>query len=459
MIGMKVTLRVRMGAHDAHYAGELVDGARMLALFGDVATELLIRLDGDEGLFRAYESVEFLAPVFSGDYIEATAELVDVGNTSRKMRFEARKVIANVRGVGLPPSAADVLVEPIVVCRATGTCVTPKAMQRKPRELYVPQLPVGPAPSQKQTVVVTPDSAGSTPPRTLASLEQHAPEVILTAAIVGAEVTREHTPHLPITPDEIADEAARCREAGAAVIHLHVRNDDGTPTQSRDRFAATIERIRAKTDCIIQVSTGGAIGMTIDERAQPLLCTPEMATLNCGTLNFGDDVFVNTRPQIKDLADRIRKAGAVAELECYEVGHVEEALALAEKGLVAKPLHFQFVMGVPGGIGATEQNLRYLISLVPRGATWGVAAVGRFQQPITELAMRLGGHARVGLEDNIYLTKGVLSEGSAPLVARAAAYARSLGRAPVEPDRARTLLLGAGPGRTVEMPRHPGGAT
>ncbi len=107
MIGMKVTLRLRMGAHDAHYAGELVDGARMLALFGDVATELLIRLDGDEGLFRAYESVEFLAPVFAGDYIEATGEIVAIGNTSRKMQFEARKVISNVRQNGVPPSAAD----------------------------------------------------------------------------------------------------------------------------------------------------------------------------------------------------------------------------------------------------------------------------------------------------------------------------------------------------------------
>src|SRR5215471_871011 len=117
MIGTKVTLRVRMSAHDAHYAGELVDGARMLALFGDLATELLIRLDGDEGLFRAYESVEFLAPVLAGDYIEATAELVQLGNTSRKMRFEARKVITNARRPGMPASAAEVLAEPVVVCK------------------------------------------------------------------------------------------------------------------------------------------------------------------------------------------------------------------------------------------------------------------------------------------------------------------------------------------------------
>ncbi|MDB4935260.1 MAG: 3-aminobutyryl-CoA ammonia-lyase [Labilithrix sp.] len=438
MIGTKVTVRLRMGAHDAHYAGELVDGARMLALFGDVATELLIRLDGDEGLFRAYENVEFLAPVFSGDYIEATGELVAIGTTSRKIRFEARKVIANVRERGMAPSAADVLPDPVVVCRAIGTCVTPKEMQRKPKGLYVTALPAGQPPAPG--AVVTPQSEGGGP-RTLPTLEKHAPEVILTAAIVGAEITREQTPYLPITPQEIADEAARCREAGVAVIHLHVRNDDGTSTQSKERFGEAIERIRQKTDCIIQVTTGGAVGMSIEERVGPLACNPEMATLNCGSLNFGDDVFINTRPQIKEIAQRLNASGAIAELECYEVGHVEEAIALAEKGIVKRPLHFQFVLGVPGGLGASERNVRFMASLIPDDASWAVAAVGRHQQPMTELAMRLGGHARVGLEDNIYLSKGVLSEGSAPLVARAAAYARSIGRTPVDPARARAILL------------------
>ena len=131
MIGMRVTLRLRMSSHDAHYAGELVDGARMLGLFGDLATELLIRLDGDEGLFRAYEQVEFLAPVFSGDYIEATGEIIRVGQTSRQMRFEARKVIRAAPELG--ESAAEVCVPPVVVCRASGTCVTPKDKQRVKR--------------------------------------------------------------------------------------------------------------------------------------------------------------------------------------------------------------------------------------------------------------------------------------------------------------------------------------
>lgn len=429
MIGSKVTLRLRMSAHDAHYAGELVDGARLLAIFGDLATELLIRLDGDEGLFRAYETVEFLAPVFAGDFVEAAAEIVAVGNTSRKIHFEARKVISNVRSAGLAPSAAEVLDDPVVVARAVGTCVTPKELQRKPRELYMPGLPAGPVPDAEPIV---------TPPETSPD------DVILTAAIVGAELTRAQAPHLPITPQEVADEAARCREAGAAIIHLHVRDAGGKNTQSSARFAEVIDAVRRKCDCVIQPSTGGAVGMSIEERSGPLACKPEMATLNCGTINFGDDVFVNSRPDIRALAVKMRASGAVPELECYEVGHVEEALALAAEGVIGKPLHFQFVLGVKGAIPAREDVVQYLRSLVPAEATWAVAATGRFQQPMTELAMRLGGHARVGLEDNIYLSKGVLAEGSAPLVARAAAYARSIGRSPADPSRARQLLGLAG---------------
>jgi 3-keto-5-aminohexanoate cleavage enzyme len=426
MIGTSVTLRVRMSAHDAHYADELVDGARVLALFGDLATELLIRLDGDEGLFRAYESIEFVAPVFAGDFIEATAELLAIGNTSRKIRFEARKVLCNVRAPGVAPSAADVLAEAVVVARAVGTCVVPQELQRKPRELYLPGLPAGPPPTAP--AIVTPDARAA------------AGDVVLTAAIVGAELTRSQTPYLPITAQEVADEAARCREAGAAIIHLHVRNDDETNTQASDRFAQVIEAIERKCDCIIQPSTGGAVGMTVDERAGPLACRPPMATLNCGTVNFGDDVFVNSRPDIRKLAAKIRAAGAVPELECYEVGHVEEALTLAAEGAISAPLHFQFVLGVKGAIPAREDVVYFLRSLVPNEATWAVAAVGRWQQSMTELAMRMGGHARVGLEDNIYLGKSILSEGSAPLVARAAAYARSIGRQPADPTRARAML-------------------
>jgi|HubBroStandDraft_1064217.scaffolds.fasta_scaffold89439_2 3-keto-5-aminohexanoate cleavage enzyme len=424
-----------MGAHDAHYAGALVDGARILALFGDLATELLVRLDGDEGLFRAYETVEFLAPVFAGDFIEASAELVAIGATSRKMRFEARKVISSVRSrwdfetqpTNSSPSAADLLPEPIVVARAVGTCVVPRELQRKPRELYLPGLPPGPQPGL--SAIVTPAQAAS----------RGAP-LILTAAIVGAELTRAQTPYLPFTAAEVADEAARCREAGAAIVHLHVRTDLGKSTQSTERFAEVIDAIRATCDCIVQTSTGGEVGMSLDERTGPLGCRPEMATLNCGSINFGDDVFVNSRPDIRKVAQRIRASGAVPELECYEVGHVEEALSLLAEGEVSAPLRLQFVLGVRGAIGARDEALLWMRSMVPGDATWGVAAIGRAQQPMTELAMRLGGHARVGLEDNIFLSRGVLAEGSAPLVARAAAYGRSIGREVMDPAGARKLL-------------------
>jgi len=264
-------------------------------------------------------------------------------------------------------------------------------------------------------------------------------EVILTAAIVGAEVTREQTPYVPITAAEIAAEARRCCDAGASVIHLHVRNPDGSPSQDAGLFREAIEAIRAVSDVVIQASTGGAVGMSVDERCGPLACRPEMATLNCGSVNFGPDVFINTRPQIREIARRIQAAGATPELECYEVGHIEEALGLARDGLVSG-LHFQFVLGVPGGIPAREDVLKFLVTQVPAGATWGCAAVGRHQRPMTELALRLGGHVRLGLEDNIYLDRGVLAEGSAPLVARAAVYAREMGREPVNPARARALL-------------------
>jgi 3-keto-5-aminohexanoate cleavage enzyme len=425
------TVRLRMSSHDAHYAGELVDGARMLALFGDVATELLIRHDGDEGLFRAYDAIEFLAPVFAGDYVEAYGEIVEVGRTSRKMRFEARKVAGNVRKPGVPASASEIYDPPIVVTRASGTCVVPLELQR--RHADRPKLEGGapprlPEPAHK----ALPPHVGEKP-------------LIVTAAIVGAEVTRAQNPHVPFTPDEVAAEARRCRDAGASIIHLHARTDDGRSTQDKERFRRLIEAIRATTDVVVQVTTGGAVGMSIEERCGPLLLrpAPEMATLNCGTINFGDDVFVNTRKEIRDVAARIFEAGAVPECEVYEVGHLDEALALHKENRLSPPLHVQFVLGVPGAMGARESTLRFMVEELEASGlphSWGVAAVGRHQRPLTELAVRMGGHARVGLEDNVYLDKGVLAQGSAPLVERLVKYSEQMGRKVADPATARAML-------------------
>src|SRR5438067_10727861 len=179
------------------------------------------------------------------------------------------------------------------------------------------------------------------------------------------------TPHLPLTAEELAEEAVRCQEAGASVIHLHVRREDGTPTQDRGLFQKALDAIRGRTDVIVQTSTGGAVGMTADDRAQPLECAPppEMATLNAGSLNFGDDVFLNPFPLVREFAARMRAKGIAYELECYDVGHVEACLRLAAEGVISLPAPFDFVLGVRGGIQASVEHLRFLIPMIPPGGT------------------------------------------------------------------------------------------
>jgi 3-keto-5-aminohexanoate cleavage enzyme len=263
---------------------------------------------------------------------------------------------------------------------------------------------------------------------------------VITAAICGAETTRAQTPYLPITAAELAEEAARCAAAGATVIHLHVRKDDGTPTQDRALFQKAIDAIRARCEVIVQTSTGGAVGMSADERAQPLECGPEMASLNAGSLNFGDDVFLNPFPLVREFARRMREKRIVWELECYDAGHVDSCLQLAKEGVLDLPAHFDFVLGVRGGMAASEENLRFLISKLPAGCTFNVAGVGRHQLPMAALSLALGGHARCGLEDNVYLSKGVLAKGSFELVEAVARLAAEAGRKVATVQEARALL-------------------
>ncbi len=263
---------------------------------------------------------------------------------------------------------------------------------------------------------------------------------ILTAAIVGAETTRAQNPNLPITAEEIGIEAARCREQGAAIVHLHVREPDGRPSQRTELFARAIEEIQKRTDVVIQTSTGGAVGMTAEERGQPVSLKPEMATLNCGSLNFGDEVFENPFPLLRRMAALIRDAGVTPELELYELGHLDNALILEKEGLLTRPFHVQFVLGVKGGMQPSEARVRLFASELPAGSTFGIAGVGRHQLSMVRLALSLGGNARVGLEDNIYLRKGVLARGSWELCAEARRIAGELGRELATPDEARELL-------------------
>ncbi|MEW5849200.1 MAG: 3-keto-5-aminohexanoate cleavage protein [Myxococcota bacterium] len=264
--------------------------------------------------------------------------------------------------------------------------------------------------------------------------------LVITAALVGAETTRAQNPHLPITPEEIAADAIRCWQAGASMVHLHMRNPDGSPSQSPELFKQTVRLIREKCDLLCQVSTGGAVGMSVDERCGSLECDPDMATLSTGTVNFGDDVFVNSWPLMKDIATRLRTRGITPEVEAFDAGHVENALRLAKEGLLDLPAHVDLVLGVPGGLSAGERQLEFMVGSLPQGCTWTVAGVGRHQLPMAFYAVERGGNARVGLEDNIWLRKGVLAEGSAPLVAEVVAHAKKVGRPVATPAQAREIL-------------------
>lgn len=264
-------------------------------------------------------------------------------------------------------------------------------------------------------------------------------KLIITAALVGAEVTKEDTPHLPTTTEEIVTAAEQARKAGASIVHIHVRDSNGRPSQDRELYRKAIERIEKETDLVVQVSTGGAVGMSDEERLQPLSLRPEMATFTTGTVNFGKDVFMNTPEQLVRFAEEFEQFGVRPEFEIFDVGMIANAMNLIKKGYFTGHLHFDFVMGVPGAIPATAENLLHLIRQLPEGATWTVAGIGRHQLPMATLGIVLGGHVRVGLEDNIYYRKGELAT-NAQLVERVARIAKELDRELATPDETRRIL-------------------
>lgn len=269
--------------------------------------------------------------------------------------------------------------------------------------------------------------------------------MIITAAITGAETTRNSQPNLPITPEEQARAAKECFEAGARVVHLHVRNDDGSPTQNIDRFRESIEAIRqAVPEMIVQISTGGAVGEAFEKRLAPLSLKPDMGTLNAGTLNFGDDIFINHPNDIIRLAEAFKQYGVVPEVEVYESGMIDVVARLVNKGIIThEPLHMQFVLGVPGGMNGSPKNLMYMAAhlkeLIPT-ATWAVAGIGRWHIPASMVALVTDGHIRVGFEDNIFYHKGIVADSNAQLVARIARIADEIGRPIASPDQARKIL-------------------
>lgn len=232
-------------------------------------------------------------------------------------------------------------------------------------------------------------------------------KLIITVAPTGSVPTKKHTPHVPITPAEIVETGVRCERLGAAIIHVHARNPvDETPSTDFAVFEEIYSGLKDHTNLIIQISTGGRAGMAYEQRNERLKLAPEMASLTTGSVNFPNSVYVNSPELIEDLAADMKGLGIKPEMEIFDVSMINNAMILVKKDLAKPPLHFDFVLGLKGALPATIDNLVHLKNFIPGGSTWTVAGIGPAQLPMAAHAILMGGHVRVGLEDNIYYRRG-----------------------------------------------------
>ncbi|MEA2460854.1 MAG: 3-keto-5-aminohexanoate cleavage enzyme [Actinomycetota bacterium] len=266
------------------------------------------------------------------------------------------------------------------------------------------------------------------------------PPLIITVAAVGAELTRDEQPGLPITPEELATDAAECAEAGASIYHLHVRDEAGAPTMDVDTFRAAKEAIESSADVIVQFTSGGAVSDEEDARVAPLDLRPEMASLTTGTVNFGDGVFWNPPELIERLYRTMRSVNVLPEFEIFEPGMIATAERLCAASGDDHHRHFDFVLGVPGAMPAWDDAVDFLAAHVPKGASWGATGVGRSHLAVTKAAIAGGGHVRTGLEDVRYFAAGELVSSNAQLIRRVAEMGREMQREIATPSQARALL-------------------
>lgn len=269
-------------------------------------------------------------------------------------------------------------------------------------------------------------------------------EIIITAAVTGSRPTKEQNPAVPYTPQEIIAAAIESYQAGAAIAHIHVRDPQtGAPAFNMDYFREILEGIREKTDMIVNLTTSGLFIETpeaIKKRLGPIYLRPDLASLDVGSMNFQDKVFVNPPEWGKLAAKTMQEQEVKPEIEIFELGHLAQSLDLMEQGLINKSAYFQLCMGVKWGIPATESNLIYLKNQLPMEAVWSVLGIGSKEFTMASLAIDLGGHVRVGFEDNIYIEKGVLAKSNAQLVEKAVNLAVNHGRNPVSTAEARKIL-------------------
>lgn len=268
--------------------------------------------------------------------------------------------------------------------------------------------------------------------------------VIIQCAVTGSQpIDRDRRPNVPATPAEIVDAAIEAWQAGAAVLHLHARGEDGTPTQDPDAFRAIVDGIRAREcDAILNLSCGTAGGTSYgDDRYRVLgKLRPEMASFDCGTINFGERIFEGDLPLLRRMATAFREAGTVPEIECFDTGFVGLALQLRDEGLLDEPLRIQLVVGIPGtGVPATPPMLEHLRALLPAGTIWNACAPGRHQLPVNLHCLAWGGHVRTGIEDNLHLRRGELAT-NGQLVERIVRLSADADRPVATPAQARELL-------------------
>jgi len=284
-------------------------------------------------------------------------------------------------------------------------------------------------------------------------------EVIITCAVTGAGDTVGIHPAIPKTPKEIADACIEAAEAGAAVAHCHVRDPEtGKPARNLEYYREVVERVReSKTDVVLNL-TAGMGGDFVFNEADPhtagpgsdlvgwaermehiVELKPEICSLDCGTLNFSDGVYISTAPILREMARNMTELGVKPELECFEMGHVGMACQLYKEGLVASPPWFQFALGIPWGAPANAMTILSMKNLLPPGANWAAFGISRWQMPSVAQSMLLGGHVRVGLEDNLYEKRGVFAS-NGTLVAKAKRIVEELGGRAVTPQEARNKL-------------------
>ncbi|MGH2842237.1 MAG: 3-keto-5-aminohexanoate cleavage protein [Solirubrobacteraceae bacterium] len=265
--------------------------------------------------------------------------------------------------------------------------------------------------------------------------------VVLTVAVTGADVFRKNNPNIPYSTREIADSSIEAARAGATVVHLHVREDDGTPSGRPELFHDVISRIRQSSEIITMVSTGGANEMTIDERTTGLTAAPDLSGVESGSMNFGDETFITPPPAAREIIEKALGSGIGLEVEAFDVGHVLSAVRWLEQGLLPGPMRINLVFGVPGGIDASPQALDAMQRPLPPETFWTVTCIGRHHRRLLALALLHGAPGiRTGLEDVAYISRGVLAPSNAALVSAAVELAHALGREVATQDQARSLL-------------------